>query len=52
MNRRTLGGFGTIAGNPPTYESTITYTYDAGNRLTQMVDSIAGTIARTYRNLS
>ncbi len=26
----------------PTYQSTITYTYDAGNRLTQVVDSVSG----------
>jgi len=45
----TFAGFGTITG--PTYESTIGYTYDAGNRLTQAVDSVTGTISRTYDGL-
>jgi len=31
--------------------STTTYAYDQGNRLTQVVDSIAGTITRTYDGL-
>jgi uncharacterized protein RhaS with RHS repeats len=30
--------------------STMTYIYDAGNRLTQVVDSISGTITRAYDN--
>jgi uncharacterized protein RhaS with RHS repeats len=29
-------------------ESTISYTYDAADRLTEVVDSLAGTIDRTY----
>ncbi len=49
LNRRSFAGFGTQAG--PTYESTVTYTYDAGSRLTQAVDSITGTITRGYDNL-
>jgi RHS repeat-associated protein len=44
LNRQTFAGFGTLAG--PTYESSITYTIDAGNRLTKAVDSIGGTITR------
>jgi YD repeat-containing protein len=39
-------GFGTTAG--PTYASTITTTYDAGNRAIDIDDSVAGTIERTY----
>jgi RHS repeat-associated protein len=35
----------------PAYESTATYTYDAGNRLTQAVDSTSGTIALGHDNL-
>jgi RHS repeat-associated protein len=47
LHRRTFTGFGTT-GAPPTYESTVTTTYDAGDRATDIVDSIAGTISRTY----
>ncbi|MGA8367491.1 MAG: RHS repeat-associated core domain-containing protein [Candidatus Acidiferrales bacterium] len=49
LNRRAFAGFNTQAG--PSYESTISYSYDAGNRLTQAVDSVTGTIARTYDGL-
>jgi RHS repeat-associated protein len=49
LNRRTFAGFGTRAG--PTYESTIGYSYDAGNRLTQAVDSVTGAITRGYDGL-
>jgi RHS repeat-associated protein len=48
LNRRTFAGFGY---NGSSYQSTISYTYDAGNRLTGASDSIAGTIARTYDGL-
>jgi YD repeat-containing protein len=30
------------------YESTISYTYDAGNRLTQASDSVAGNVNQGY----
>lgn len=43
LNRRTFVGFGQSGSN---YESTINYTWDAGNRMTQAADSIAGTITR------
>ena len=33
---------------PPTYMSTITTTYDAGHRAIEIVDSVSGTIARSY----
>jgi YD repeat-containing protein len=46
LNRQTFVGFGTTAG--PTYDSTITTTFDAGDRPTEIVDSVAGTIERTY----
>jgi RHS repeat-associated protein len=49
LNRRTFAGFNTQSG--PTYESTITNTFDAGNRLTQAVDSVTGTITRTFDGL-
>jgi RHS repeat-associated protein len=48
LNRRTFVGFGT-SGN--TYSSTIDYTYDAGDRIRQIVDSRAGTITRDFDNL-
>jgi YD repeat-containing protein len=47
LDRQTFVGFGTT-GNPATYASTITTTYDAGDRATDIVDSVAGTIERTY----
>ena len=47
LNRRTFAGFGS---SKKGWESTINYTYDAGSRLTQLVDSTAGTITRTYDN--
>ena len=43
LDRQTFVGFGTT-GTPPTYVSTITTTYDAGDRATDVVDSVAGTI--------
>ncbi len=49
LNRLMFAGFGTQAG--PTYESTVGYTYDAGNRLAQVADSITGTITPTFDNL-
>ncbi len=48
LNRRTLAGFGY---NGSGYESTIGYTWDLGNRVIGLTDSIAGTIARTYDGL-
>jgi RHS repeat-associated protein len=49
LNRKTFAGYGTTAG--PTYQSTTSYTYDAGNRLTGITDSITGTITRGYDGL-
>jgi YD repeat-containing protein len=52
LNRLKFVGFNTVTnGNTTTYESTISYTYDAGNRMTQAVDSAGGTITRTYDGL-
>jgi RHS repeat-associated protein len=48
LNRRTSAGFGATTGNPTAFTSTIAYTWDAGNRLTQAVDSVAGAITRQY----
>jgi RHS repeat-associated protein len=47
LHRRTFTGFDTT-GTPASYASTITTTYDAGDRATEIVDSGAGTITRTY----
>ncbi len=49
VNRRIFAGFSSQPGPP--YESTISYSYDAGDRLIQVVDSIAGTITRSYDGL-
>ena len=52
LNRRTFSGFGTIG--PPesaTHESTVTTTFDDGNRVVTQVDSQAGNIERTYDGL-
>lgn len=44
-NRVNFAGFGAVvSGQTTTYESTINYTYDAGDRLTQTVDSVSGTM--------
>jgi RHS repeat-associated protein len=48
INRVTTVGFGAQNGQ---YASTINYQYDAGNRVTQAVDSISGTITRGYDGL-
>jgi hypothetical protein len=37
--------------NEEPYESTVTYHYDAGNRLTSVVDSVSGTITPVFDNL-
>ncbi len=44
LNRRTFAGFGW---NGTSYGSTITYTFDGGNRLTQAVDTLTGTFNRS-----
>ena len=50
LDRLIFAGFGTLPG--PTYENTINYTYDLYNRVTQAVDSSAGTINRNYNDLA
>ena len=49
ISRRSFAGYGTLPG--PTYESTITYTYDGGNRLSKVVDSTSGTITPVFDGL-
>jgi RHS repeat-associated protein len=50
LNRRIFAGYGTLPG--PTYESTVNYTYDGGNRLTKVVDSSSGTITPIFDGLN
>ena len=45
LNRLKFAGYGQSGSS---YASTTSYSWDVGNRLTQAVDSIAGTIARSY----
>jgi RHS repeat-associated protein len=53
LNRLNLVGFNAIVnGGNTTYESTISYTYDARNRVTQAVDSAGGTITKTYDDVN
>jgi RHS repeat-associated protein len=52
LNRLKLIGYNTVVNAGVTsYESTVGYTYDAGNRMTQAVDSAGGTITEGYDNL-
>jgi len=52
LNRVTFAGFGTVSqGKTTTYQSTITATFDGGNRVTQLTDSLAGSISRVYDGL-
>lgn len=50
LDRPNFVGFGTTAG--PTYESTIDYTYDVYDRLTQIVDSSSGTITMSFDDVA
>jgi RHS repeat-associated protein len=50
LNRPTFAGFGTQPG--PSYQSSTAFTFDAGDRLTAVSDSIAGSITRTYDGLN
>jgi len=53
LNRVKLVGYNTVVnGGVTSYESTVGYTYDAGNRMTQAVDSAGGTITDAYDNLN
>lgn len=45
IDRRKFAGFGYTGSS---YESTSNYTFDLGDRITQIVDSIAGTTMRQY----
>jgi len=52
LNRTKFVGYNTVVnGGVTSYESTTSYTYDAGNRMRQAVDSAGGTITEGYDNL-
>jgi RHS repeat-associated protein len=50
-NRKVFAGFG-ATGSPTTYESTVSYAYDGGNRIVQVADSVSGTISYGYDDLN
>jgi len=53
LNRLIFVGYNAqVNGGSTTYESTISYSYDAGNRITQAVDSAGGTITEAYDALN
>jgi hypothetical protein len=45
LGRRVFAGFGHDGSS---YDSTINYTFDPGNRLTDSLDSLSGAIHRTF----
>jgi RHS repeat-associated protein len=49
LDRIAFVGFGETPG--PTYETTVTYAYDSGNRLHEVEDSASGTITLGYDDL-
>jgi len=51
LNRELSAGYGGTTSDPTAYVSTIGYTWDAGDRRTQAVDSSAGTIVDTFNGL-
>jgi RHS repeat-associated protein len=53
LGRPTFTGFNTVmSGGVPTYDSTISYRYDAAGRLLQALDSTGGTITRTFDDIN
>ena len=51
VNRPTSAGYGAASCTATTFQNNIAYTYDGGNRLTQVADTLAGTISRHYDGL-
>ncbi|WP_427308981.1 RHS repeat-associated core domain-containing protein [Cupriavidus sp. H39] len=53
LNRRAAAAYGhtLVGGNPSSPDATATYTFDAGNRLTQLADSAGGSLTRSYDGL-
>jgi RHS repeat-associated protein len=52
INRRVSIGFGATTGGPSSFDSTIGYSFDAGNRLLQATDSRNGNVLRNYDSLN
>jgi RHS repeat-associated protein len=49
LNRRNFVGYGTtFNGGIPSYESTVTFAFDGGNRMTSVTDSAGGVITPQY----
>lgn len=53
LNRRVSAAFGQtlVGGIPSTPDATVNYTFDVGNRITQISDSAGGTLTRSYDGL-
>lgn len=52
LNRAKFVGYNTVVNQGVTsYESTVSYAYDGGNRMTQVVDTAGGTITEAYDDL-
>ena len=45
-------GYGAAPATPSAFQNTLTYTYDAGNRVTQIADSLSGLITRQYDGMN
>ena len=53
LSRRTTAAYGQtlVGGTPSSPDATVSYTFDAGNRITQVVDSVGGSVSRSYDSL-
>jgi RHS repeat-associated protein len=51
LNHLTSAGFGATIANPNSYATTVTYTWDDGNRITGAADSLSGTIELEFDGL-
>jgi RHS repeat-associated protein len=51
LGRPVSIGYGATTATPTTFKSTVALTWDGGDRLTKIVDSVSGTITRTYDGL-
>ena len=51
LNRVVFAGFGASTCNGGPYESTTSYSYDGGNRLQSVVDSVSGTVTPIFDGL-